>query len=207
MTALSVHLIHFPVHTLGPGVRVGLWCQGCSLRCRGCITPDSWEFRPDKAVSLDVLMSRISMFFEGGLRPDGITISGGEPFDQSAPLVELLRLLNGRGIADILIYSGYSLENLLGTFPFLPELAAAVVDGPFEEYGEGTSRGSGAWRGSDNQRLTLWREEFEERYLRWIEGSERRLQFVRGAEGKGFLVGIPDQRDASKLKNMDWERA
>jgi anaerobic ribonucleoside-triphosphate reductase activating protein len=26
---LFVSLVHYPVYTLGPGVRVGLWTQGC----------------------------------------------------------------------------------------------------------------------------------------------------------------------------------
>ena len=34
----------FPlVTTLGPGRRIGLWLQGCSFRCPGCMTPELFE--------------------------------------------------------------------------------------------------------------------------------------------------------------------
>lgn len=35
--------LHFPVTTLGPGRRIGVWFQGCSIRCAGCISRDTWE--------------------------------------------------------------------------------------------------------------------------------------------------------------------
>lgn len=34
--------LHFPVTALGPGERLGIWFQGCSLGCQGCISPDTW---------------------------------------------------------------------------------------------------------------------------------------------------------------------
>ncbi|WP_461325238.1 4Fe-4S cluster-binding domain-containing protein [Bradyrhizobium diazoefficiens] len=39
---ISVSRIHFPVTTLGPGRRLGIWFQGCSIRCPGCISMDTW---------------------------------------------------------------------------------------------------------------------------------------------------------------------
>ena len=43
MTArIALSRIHFPVTTLGPGRRIGIWFQGCSIRCPGCISMDTW---------------------------------------------------------------------------------------------------------------------------------------------------------------------
>ena len=39
---ISLSRVHFPVTTLGPGQRLGLWFQGCSIRCAGCISADTW---------------------------------------------------------------------------------------------------------------------------------------------------------------------
>ncbi len=39
---LSLSRVHFPVTTLGPGRRLGIWFQGCSIRCPGCISADTW---------------------------------------------------------------------------------------------------------------------------------------------------------------------
>ena len=80
-----------PVHALGPGRRVALWTQGCRRRCRGCISP---ELRPPgrEEVPEPLLASIIR---ETADREDcgGLTVSGGDPFDQPEALLRLLRLL------------------------------------------------------------------------------------------------------------------
>jgi anaerobic ribonucleoside-triphosphate reductase activating protein len=43
---------------------------------------------------------------------DGITISGGEPFEQPEALIALLSALRKRTSIDILVYSGYPIESL-----------------------------------------------------------------------------------------------
>ena len=42
MTTIAISRIHYPVTTLGPGKRIGIWMQGCSIRCPGCISADTW---------------------------------------------------------------------------------------------------------------------------------------------------------------------
>lgn len=39
---LYLSRIHFPVTTLGPGNRIGIWFQGCSIQCQGCVSVDTW---------------------------------------------------------------------------------------------------------------------------------------------------------------------
>ncbi len=195
--ALSVHLLHYPVRALGPGTRVGLWCRGCSIRCPGCITPEAWEFRPEDAVPAETLAERIVALFPGA-DDRRLTVSGGEPFDQAEALLALLALLNGEGVRDILIYSGYRRQDLLTRFPGLPDLAAALADGPFET---GNATGD-AWKGSDNQALHVFRPEFEPRYREWARTPERKLQLVKSVGGRKYLIGIPRQEDAERLKRL-----
>ncbi|MDR3255603.1 MAG: radical SAM protein [Synergistaceae bacterium] len=210
MGVAFIHLIHFPVRALGPGIRVGVWFQGCSLHCPGCVTPESWGFghggkshkeepndRHYIKIAVSDLAARIISFFgqTEAPRPIGLTISGGEPFDQPKALLELLGAV--RAITeDILIYSGYSAERLAERHPKLPGLAAALVDGPFEQ----NNLTNSVWKGSDNQRLTLWNERFSERYGEWARGEKRRLQLVMDA-GRVFFVGIPRQEDVELLKD------
>ncbi len=75
---LNLSRIHFPVTTLGPGNRIGIWFQGCSIRCKGCISVDTWGMKKG-SVSVDEIISVIDPWLD---MADGITISGGEPFDQ-----------------------------------------------------------------------------------------------------------------------------
>jgi anaerobic ribonucleoside-triphosphate reductase activating protein len=195
-----LYLLHFPVYTLGPGTRVGLWLQGCTRHCPGCAAPETWDFPPEKAVPLEDLVQRILSFSCGPRRPDGLTISGGEPFDQPEALGELLRRLRGQAaVSDVLVYTGYRSDVLLERHPEFfadPPLVAALVDGAFEK-GNVTDS---AWKGSENQNLTIWKKEFSPRYEEWAKRAARGLQKVRSGD-TWLLLGIPRQEDVARLKN------
>ena len=40
---IRVNRVARPVTVLGPGRRLGLWVQGCSIRCPGCASEDTWD--------------------------------------------------------------------------------------------------------------------------------------------------------------------
>jgi pyruvate-formate lyase-activating enzyme len=42
----------------GPGIRMVLWFQGCTLRCSGCFNPDTHAAEPRWQVSVEELMGR-----------------------------------------------------------------------------------------------------------------------------------------------------
>ena len=195
--SLLLRFWHFPVLTLGPGRRLGLWLQGCSIHCRGCIAPENQPFDARLAIPLDVLMREWRSVLK---EAPPVTISGGEPLDQAEGLTALLRRLNAEGIEDILIYSGYTREKVLSVCPELPKLAAALVDGPFVE-GAVTPA---AWKGSDNQTLTVFREKYRERYERWSAGDARKMQLVTKG-GERYLIGIPRQEDGEKWRELRGE--
>ena len=192
-----VHLLHFPLYTLGPGTRVGIWFQGCTLHCGGCVTPESWSFDSERSMPLDRAVEKIRLFSMMRPYPDGLTISGGEPFDQPEALLELLRKTRVLGMRDVLIYSGYSAEFLLERYPELAGLASALVDGRFEL---GSTTDS-IWKGSENQRLTLFDDDLSPRYEAWTQGQKRKLQLVGGGGRRKLLIGIPRQEDVPRLKN------
>ena len=62
--AIALNRLHWPVTVLGPGRRVGIWMQGCSIGCRGCVSRDTWPApgEPGSAgnvISIDDLLSRV----------------------------------------------------------------------------------------------------------------------------------------------------
>jgi anaerobic ribonucleoside-triphosphate reductase activating protein len=105
---LSLSKLHFPITALGPGRRIGIWLQGCSIRCAGCMSRDTWAFSRDSEPS-EGLLERMAPWLT---EADGVTISGGEPFDQPYGLLALLARLRERFKGDVLVYSGYEFEAL-----------------------------------------------------------------------------------------------
>ena len=89
----------------GPGCRAVIWVTGCLRRCPGCMKPEFLPFDIGKLVTICEMVERISAI--DGL--DGVTYSGGEPFEQSAPLAKLSRRLKQTGLS-IAAYSGYRHE-------------------------------------------------------------------------------------------------
>lgn len=92
----------------GPGNRFVLWFQGCSKGCLGCFNPETWNDRP---VSLYTVQSLITIIEK--INPSGITISGGDPFEQSQFLLELLKELYKKDYKDgIIVFSGFTIDEI-----------------------------------------------------------------------------------------------
>lgn len=134
----------------GPGRRSVVQVSGCSIRCQGCFVPQTHERENGTLVSIDSIVSEI---FANRAEHDGVTILGGEPFDQSGPVAELVSRLNRHGL-HLTIYSGYTLEELIGrknpNIDFVLTHMDLLIDGPFLNQ---VSQGAGEYRGSQNQRL------------------------------------------------------
>lgn len=194
---LLLSRVHFPVTTLGPGRRVGIWFQGCSIQCPGCISADTWAFK-GTAVTVEELLARIAPWLDAC---DGITLSGGEPFDQPAPLQALLQALRARAGLDILVFSGHSFETLAPLLEPLQGTLDALVSDPFEVDQPQTL----ALRGSDNQRLhlltPLGRERFAP-YERLRTEADLKVDLVFDPDGTAWLAGIPLKGDMLKLNAL-----
>ena len=106
--SINLNRLHFPVSTLGYGQRIAIWMQGCSLHCPGCISQDTWAHGQGQ-----VPFSKLNTNLERWLpQADGLTVSGGEPFEQPQALERLLCWWRLQHAGDILVFSGYSWEHL-----------------------------------------------------------------------------------------------
>ena len=192
---LSLSRVHFPVTTLGPGRRLGIWVQGCSIRCPGCISSDTWAKKsPD--VEVTELLDRIRPWLH---ECDGITISGGEPFEQPEALGQLLDAIRQLSGANILAFSGLPLEKLASLDIVKRGLVDCLVSDPFDVSLAQTKY----LRGSDNQRMTcltaLGLEVFGD-LDRYATDADRRLDVMFDADGQVWLAGIPSRGDMTRLQ-------
>lgn len=205
---ILVNKAHFPVTVLGPGRRIGLWLQGCTIRCKGCVSRDTWPADPARAMAVPALLAWCRRVAAAGF--DGVTISGGEPFDQPKALQALLlglrrwRAETG-GNWDILCYSGHPLKTLQKKHAPLLALLDAVIPEP---YIDGRPLG-GLWRGSDNQPLAALSPLGEDRYRAALDAPaadpDKRMQ-VALEGGRLWFIGIPHRGDMAALETLCRDR-
>jgi anaerobic ribonucleoside-triphosphate reductase activating protein len=191
---IALSRLHYPVHALGPGARIGIWLQGCSIRCPGCISADTWA-QELGWTTVEAVMTALAPWLG---QADGITISGGEPFEQPEALRGLLVRLRASTPGDILVYSGYAWEALTQQLTACEGLIDALISEPFEASTPQTL----ALRGSDNQRLHCLTPLGEARfraYERPLEVADRRLDILFDEDGTVWMAGIPYRGDLQRL--------
>lgn len=106
----------------GPGLRYGVFVQGCTHHCPGCHNPESQPAEGGTLTTVDAVLDDICA---NGLIHD-VTLSGGEPFEQAVACAELARRLKAEGYG-IWAYTGYLYEDLL-RIARAADAAAAVAD-------------------------------------------------------------------------------
>jgi len=161
----------------GPGIRFALFTQGCSFCCPGCHNPEARDFNGGREVCLDELKASIA----ANPLLSGITLSGGEPFEQARPLIELASWVRqtervdkkGRKLKPLTIwaYSGYTFEQLLAGAPSaaataLLRLCDVLVDGRFVQEQQDYTL---TWRGSANQRVIDVPDSLASDAIKWHE--------------------------------------
>ncbi len=134
----------------GPGLRYTVFVQGCSHACSGCHNPESQPYEGGTVKKVDDLVGEIL----ANKLIQGVTLSGGEPLDQSAGILDLARKLSENDIP-LWLYTGYLIEDVAKGRPDerareVVSLCEVVVDGPFVETMHSYDL---SWRGSSNQRL------------------------------------------------------
>ena len=137
----------------GFGRRSVVQTAGCSIRCAGCYIPETHERVNGSQVLIDDIIAEID---RERIRHDGVTVLGGEPFDQSESLETLVLRLKAKKY-HVTIYTGYTLENLMTreceSVNRVLEETDLLIDGAFDR---NLTRNAGEYRGSSNQRLIFY---------------------------------------------------
>lgn len=138
----------------GEGLRAAIFISGCLHHCKGCFSPQTWNFGYGEPFTLE-RQDEIIADIAGNPLLSGISLLGGDPFFSAAEVCEFVdRLIAKAGAVNIWAYTGYTYEELLRD-PASPEHALlsrchVLVDGRFEEALRDPSL---RYCGSSNQRL------------------------------------------------------
>lgn len=181
---LRVATISVDTEAEGYGRRWALWVQGCPIRCPGCCNPEMFDpVGKSRERSVAELVDSMRAAKAAGV--EGITVLGGEPFEQAAGVLEVARAARTLGLT-VMVFSGYTLEELRAR----PEPAVAalidtcdiLVDGRYDETQPEPPPPIGRrWLGSQNQRMhyftTAYQPDDERLYaantveLHWRDGK------------------------------------
>lgn len=133
----------------GPGLRTAVFMQGCTHHCPGCHNPASHNPAGGYAEDTEDILAQVA----ANPLCEGLTLSGGEPFEQPGPCLALAQGAHGLG-RNVWAYSGYTLEQLWAmedvAVQRLLEEIDVLVDGPFLLAQRSLEL---KFRGSANQRL------------------------------------------------------
>jgi len=150
----------------GPGVRAVIWVQGCTIGCTGCYNNFTHEHAPKKLSSPKKIAEWINSIDE----IEGITFSGGEPFEQAIAISSVIELVNSERNTplSVFIFTGFDFETLGQSKDRAVQRLLSLTDmlsaGP---YIASLSQENLLWRGSSNQELIY----LTDRYSRSDEGK------------------------------------
>lgn len=192
----------------GPGWRIGLWVQGCRLRCtERCLNP--LLLATSGGTPVDPREAAAAVLRAAARAPvaiEGITVLGGEPTEQAAALVPLLELVRAEGLT-AMVYTGHTLEALRARacppdnpLARLLDLTDLLVDGPFEsdKYSETL-----IWRGSTNQRVLILSEKYTENDLtRAMAAQGKAYSVAVDARGRLSVSGLQERTGAGVIEDL-----
>jgi anaerobic ribonucleoside-triphosphate reductase activating protein len=188
----------------GPGLRLIFWVQGCSLLCtRNCLNPHLLKRDGGYLITASDLERTLRRLASDFVEVEGLTVLGGEPFDQAGALAQALAPVRADGLS-VMVYTGHTLEALRQSDASgvrqLLELCDILVDGSFvdELYDE-----SLVWRGSLNQRVLLLSNRYTpEDIERALAFQQRAVSISRNIRGDLSVSGAQKPEDARRLRRL-----
>jgi len=188
----KINRIQFPVYNLGPGKRLAIWVQGCSLGCEGCINPELWTENSGKNIDIATLADAI-LKLKNSIA--GITITGGEPFEQYPALVAFGSFIKMKSELNILVYSGFTLDELITKFPdkLFTKALDYLIDGRFmKEFAENDNI-----RGSSNQNFYTFEGGKSTKANNQFFDGKWSLNVTKA--NQIFMAGVPKKDDIKNL--------
>lgn len=175
----------------GPGKRFTLWTQGCMKKCPNCFNPETWSHKKNNILSPYEILSLIENYED----LDGITITGGDPFEQESELLSLLFLLHGKRYnKGVIVFSGFTKEQIEQNAirKKCLEYVDVLIDGLYID----SLNSSVDLRGSTNQNFYFFSDKIKEEELKFDHEIE-----ISNSNDSIILTGFP-KLDKKYLKRF-----
>ena len=182
---IRVHKVVESSIASGPGRRLLLVLQGCSLGCPDCLVPETHSNKRGREESVAFLVQYI-LSIQG---IQGITITGGEPMEQAQALLQLIQGIRESSNLSVFLYTGHEINELQshGTRAQLQLILAVDIlcDGP---YMIDLATQKNLWRGSSNQKIYAFSDKGRNEIKEYSQPMQMTLQ---ATPDDWQIVGIP----------------
>ncbi|MDD7305248.1 MAG: anaerobic ribonucleoside-triphosphate reductase activating protein [Peptoniphilaceae bacterium] len=134
----------------GPGIRTSFFVTGCDAHCKNCFNTEYMSFDHGD-IWTDAETNKVIENLKQK-EVEGLSILGGEPFENTLDLLEVIKKIRKHSDKSIWVYSGFTFE-ILSAIPIARELLSycdVLVDGLFVEEKKDLKL---KFRGSSNQRI------------------------------------------------------
>ncbi len=101
------------------------------MGCLGCFNPETHDFKNDALYNVEEVFSWVAAASD----IEGLTVSGGEPLQQPESLLELLELVYTQTDLSVLLFTGFSFEEveLMPCFNKLQSLVDVMIAGRYKQ--------------------------------------------------------------------------
>lgn len=151
----------------GPGIRTSFFVTGCHANCKNCfnkeyMNPDFGNLWTDKQTQEIISYLKMDEI-------EGLTILGGEPFESTEDLIEIVKKIRKESDKSIWIFSGFLYEILVNIEKAkeLLSMCDVLVDGLFVEELKDLKL---KFKGSSNQRTIDIKKSLENKKVILLNG-------------------------------------
>ena len=135
----------------GPGVRVSIFMQGCTFKCKNCFNPETHDFKGGTEFTDETIDKVLSL-----AKPDhikGLSVLGGEPMhpvniDGTMKLVKTFK--EKYPDKSVWVWSGFLYDDIMERNEEIFNYIDVLVDG---QYDDSLHDPTLKWKGSSNQRV------------------------------------------------------
>jgi anaerobic ribonucleoside-triphosphate reductase activating protein len=174
---VSIAQIVAPTSAEGPGLRAAIWVQGCSIQCKGCFNKHLWPIEGGDLFHVDDLVEKVMEHVNDNPEIEGITLLGGEPFNQALALSSFAKSVHEIGLS-VMVFTGFTHEYLIDSgnavngYLELLSNTDLLVDGPYIASEMDFKR---PWVGSKNQRFIFLSDRYNQEDLAQPDRIELRV--------------------------------
>jgi anaerobic ribonucleoside-triphosphate reductase activating protein len=197
---MQIHATISASEVNGPGRRAVVWFQGCNLKCPGCWNPATHGFGLGSEHTVQSIGDRLLACAD----IEGVTFSGGEPFQQAESLLDLCEYLkSARPDFSIGLFSGYTIRELVsgrwqhhsdrdsrwhqGSGALFERIRSHLDFGVFGRFNQAQQTADKPLCGSRNQKVVFFTNRYSSRDLR-----PQACEINISADGEGITItGFP----------------